>query len=293
MSAEDTETSPRFYGRESTRAVLDAIKTIIEPKEQMTIRHLFYRLVGARALDKTESEYKRLCSLLSRWRKAGIVPWDAFTDSTRWWLRDDCYPDLQTALGNMQRDYRRDLWTQQGFYVELWCEKDAIASILSSAASEWLVPVFVCRGFASLSSLYSAARTLRYHAGAGQHCVIGYFGDHDPSGLSIDASAARTLREEFNVSVTFKRLAILPYQIELFNLPTRPQKKKDTRAKDWLGECVEIDALEPRDLKSIAREFIENHINQAELEKSRQIERAERNTLKAVCGAMHNDGGDQ
>jgi hypothetical protein len=60
----------------------------------ITIRHLFYRLVGRNVILKTELAYKGLCGHLSRWRKSEEVPYDAF-------LRFD-------PLAHQAADVRRD-----------------------------------------------------------------------------------------------------------------------------------------------------------------------------------------
>src|SRR5262245_46542988 len=86
-------------GSRSTRAELIALlceihKILAEATTQITIRHLFYRLVGSKLLEKTETDYKRLCAHLSNWRKQGVIPWSAFVDSTRWHLRQDAFEGL-------------------------------------------------------------------------------------------------------------------------------------------------------------------------------------------------------
>jgi hypothetical protein len=50
-------------------AMLAAIRQVIGDADgQITIRHLFYRLVGQNVIPKTEQAYKGLCGHLSKWR---------------------------------------------------------------------------------------------------------------------------------------------------------------------------------------------------------------------------------
>jgi hypothetical protein len=56
-------------------AVLGAIQKILAGEEdQITVRHLFYRLVGLNVIQKTEAAYKGLCGHLSKWRRSEEIP---------------------------------------------------------------------------------------------------------------------------------------------------------------------------------------------------------------------------
>ena len=142
--------------------LLAAIGRILHGEEdQITIRHLFYRLVGEGVISKTEAAYKNLCGHLSKY-DLGDISGMHLQDSTRWHIQQRTLTAWKlTHSRNPARTYRRNLWSTQPFYLEVWVEKDAIAGIVAKTANSFGVPVFVCRGFASLSSLYSAASTFR------------------------------------------------------------------------------------------------------------------------------------
>jgi hypothetical protein len=75
--------------RRRTKQEIEALELAIywqlKAEQPMTIRHLFYRLVSAGVLDKTEAEYKgTLVRLLSEMRRRSEVPFDWLVDSTRW-----------------------------------------------------------------------------------------------------------------------------------------------------------------------------------------------------------------
>jgi hypothetical protein len=46
-------------------------------------------------------------------------------------------------------------------YVEVWCEKDTIASILSQVTAQFDVPLMVARGFSSITFIYGAAEIIK------------------------------------------------------------------------------------------------------------------------------------
>ena len=272
---------PRRTGAEMA-IMLDAIVAILKAEtDQITIRHLFYRLTGQHIIPKTEPAYKGLCSHLSKWRRSGEVEWSAFADNTRWHIKQHTYSGVDDALRNTVQNYRRDLWDTQPYYIETWVEKDAMASIVSGTANQWGVPVFVCRGFASLSSLYSAAATFRTATEAGKKVIIYHLGDHDPSGVAAGESILKAFRDDFHVDLQFTRIAVTPEQIERLSLPTRPTKKTDTRARNWGGgdECVELDSMPPAEIRKIVQKSIVQHIDAGEWKALQETEALEKQTM--------------
>ena len=281
MKTAPYQTSPIKRQRRSKAdlaELLDAAKKIIDGEEsQITIRHLFYRLVSIGAIEKTQQEYHRLCHLLTVWRRSGDIEWSAFSDNTRWRYGAETFDSVQEALRNTVQTYRKNLWSQQDHYVEAWCEKDAIASILLSVADDFGVKVFPFRGFASLSSLFVAADTFKRMERAGKECHIFYFGDHDPSGVLIEPVAQRSLQKDFGVTIDIERVAVTVAQIEQYKLPTRPTKKSDSRSRTFKGESVEVDAMSPRVLRQITQQCITQYIDAkvwAQMQRTEELEKA-------------------
>jgi hypothetical protein len=275
--------------------LLSAIQNIVNIEENaITIRHLFYRLVGQNVIEKTELAYKLLCHHLSRWRKAGEVAWSAFSDSTRWHITPPMFSGIADALRRTQETYRRNLWATQPHYVEVWVEKDAIAGVIDDVTSAFGVPLFVCRGFASLSSMYSASETFKEVQRDGKKVTIFHLGDYDPSGHAAADAIERTFRETFDCSVNFERIAILPEHIEQFNLPTRPTKQSDSRARNWRGsECVELDSMPTSELRSLVENAVTSLIDWYEWEQLKQVEREEQETLeRTLAGFTASQNGE-
>lgn len=264
--------------------VLQAIQKILKGEEdQITIRHLFYRLVGEAIIPKTEPAYKGLCGHLSKWRRSGEIAWSAFTDSTRWHIQEQTFDSIDDALETTVRTYRRNLWSTQSCYIEVWVEKDAIAGIVAKTANSFGVPVFVARGFASLSSLYDAANTFRVATNAGKTAIIYHLGDYDPSGVAAGESALRAFRDDFKVDLQFIRIAVTKEQIQRLKLPTRPTKLTDTRAKKWTGgECVELDSMPPTEIRSLIESSIIKHIDQHKWNLLKKTEEMEKETLRSI-----------
>lgn len=273
--------------KDQLKEILQASREIIaEESCEITIRHLFYRLVSQKLLAKDEKEYKKLGTYLMKWRRSGELPWSAFADNTRWYYGNVGYSGIEAALINTRDTYRRNLWATQDAFVEIWCEKDAIASILLDEAISFGVQVFPLRGFTSGSALHNAADSFKTQINAGKTIYVYYFGDYDPSGIEIDKSAVRNLHEDHGVEVNFERIAVTPDHIKSLNLPTRPPKLTDTRTKNFKGESVEIDALRMPILKGMVRQCIVQHIDQAEWDMQLRIEEQEKSLLDMLAREM-------
>jgi hypothetical protein len=261
----------------------ECLAVLAEYEEAITIRHLFYRLTGRRAICKTEKDYKNLCTQLTKWRKRQEIPFGAFIDGTRWHHGAATYSSAQEALLYSVQSYRKNLWNDQPYYVELWAEKDAILSIIQPIANEWGIPVFPCRGFASISSLFETAQTFKAKKQQGKDSIILYLGDHDPSGIAIDAAIQKTWRYFDMAAPTFERLAVFARQIEEYDLPTRPVKETDKRGKGWIGGCVEIDTLTPAQIRALVDARLVELVDADQWKRTKWIEEAE---LEAMQGIM-------
>ena len=82
-----------------------------------------------------------------------------------------------------------------------------------------------------------------------------------------------------------------PRQIELLDLPTRPTKQTDTRAKGFGAISVELDAIEPNALRHLVRGYIEDHLPRAELDVLLQAEASERTMLEMFVERAVDDSG--
>jgi hypothetical protein len=190
------------------------------------------------------------------------------------------------------RLYRRELWTSQKKYVEVWCEKATIQAQLYSVTREWAVPLMCTTGFSSKGFIHSSAEDI-----VERDCpsYIYYLGDHDPSGLKIWECIQKSFERYYlNLAYdkgwdqehridnwpSFEKLSVNPEQIELYDLPTRPTKTGSTHAKDWdQGDSVELDAMPIDVLQGLVRDAIEQHIDQRAYEKLKIAEDSEREML--------------
>ncbi len=251
----------------------------------MTCRQLFYLLVSRGAIAKTEVEYKStVLRLLKDMRLDHAIPFGWIADNTRWMRKPDTHHSMEAALEETGNLYRRALWRDQPVYVEVWCEKDALAGVLLDVTAKYDVPLMVSRGYASLTYLHETAQALQAQ---GKPCYLYHFGDHDPSGVDILHNIERRLCEFApDAELYFEKIAVTTEQIEEFGLLTRPTKKTDTRSSKFTGESVDVDAVPPKQLRALVEECIVQHIDVDLYERSMNIERAERESFSEVMEKM-------
>lgn len=270
-----------------------SLSIIAEEGGQVTLRHLFYRLVGQGLIDKTEAGYKRVGSYTKDWRHAGLMPYAALSDNTRWYYGDIRYNSPEEAVASALRNYHSDIWSEWNTHKEIWTEKDAMVSILLSVANPLGVKVFSTRGYASIGSMANtAAPNILEYLNQEKYVYVYYFGDHDPSGKDIDRAAksaiGRHLNDSEKVNFHFERVAILPEDIEKYNLPTRPTKKTDSRSAKFEGESVELDSMDMRIIKQRVRDCIMGNVPDDLMEEALEKERADKERINSFIRGLQN-----
>ena len=214
-------------------------------------------------------------------RRNGSLPYDWLADNTRWQRKPRTFNGVEEALRATAAFYRKDLWASADSYVEIWLEKDALSGVIYPITSMYDVPLMVARGYASLSFLYSAAEFI---SELNVPAYIYHLGDFDPSGVNAGEKIEQTLREMApDAEIIFERLAVMRGQITNWNLPTRPTKKSDTRAKRFGSDLsVELDAVEPNRLRSIVQAAIERHLPARQFEILKAAEESERKIIACL-----------
>lgn len=251
--------------------------SIVRGGKPMTVRQVFYRASVKGIVEKSEAGYRQVQTDLVVMRRAGQLPYGWLADSTRWQRKPQTHDGVEAALQATATFYRKDLWARADAYVEIWLEKDALSGVIYPITSLYDVPLMVARGYASLSFLHGAAE---YINGLDIPTYIYHLGDFDPSGVNAGEKIEETLRDLApDAEIHFKRLAVWPTQIHKWNLPTRPTKKTDSRAKNFGDVSVELDAIEPNDLRHLVEEAINRHLPQHQLRVLQAAEQSERDAL--------------
>ena len=265
-----------------------ALFDIVADMQPMTVRQVFYQATVHDIVEKTEAGYTKVQTDLVQMRRSGLLPYDWLADNTRWQRKARSFDGIEQGLAHTAKFYRKDLWAAADCYVEIWLEKDALAGVVVPVTASYDVPLMVARGYASLSFLHSAAD---YIGQLEVPTYVYHFGDYDPSGVNAAEKIEQTLREMApNAQIHFQRVAVQPWQIEEWDLPTRPTKTSDTRSKNFGDISVELDAIDPDRLRELVGDVIERHLPEHEFNILKAAEESERAIIRQLVGHAI-DGG--
>jgi hypothetical protein len=235
------------------------------PNQKLSARQVFYQFVSRGWLENTQRSYKNITGILADARYAGLVDWDAIEDRGREPTRPPQWRDLKSLVGAALSSYRLDRWEGQRFYVEVWCEKAALAGVLSPVALRSHVTMMVNRGYSSASAMRESAQRFLDAADGGRAPVLLYLGDHDPSGEDMVRDVRDRLVEFGLAEIEVVKLALTMEQIRAYNPPPNPAKVTDSRAAGYIAEhgssSWELDALPPDVLTSLVEEAIDDRLD--------------------------------
>ena len=284
--------------KRSTNAELDGLRErmvrIAFEFNPLSVRNLFYQLTGddgtGVTVEKTEPAYRQVMRLKKWLCRARAIPWNFFSDSSRFAYDNDGFDGLGDVefINRVANFYRRNYWASTDIYPQLWVESRSLYPTLAGTARELGVSLYPSGGMASDTFVYGAAAEA-VHNGR-EHMVVMYVGDYDPSGLQIADSLETKLGEHLSYAaedygmaapeLTFQRVAITEQQIIDHALPTKPVKATQSRKKYDIPETVEAEAMRPDTLRQIVADAFEPMIDRQALERLRTIEAAERYGLK-------------
>ena len=267
---------PRGYApwrpNAATVVLLAAIDSVLEEYADhwpLSARQVFYRLVAAHGIDKTEKSYDRVLTVLNRARRGERVSWDAIRDdgfSRSAKVGWDSKDDLLAAIRSTAKAFTLDRQQGQSPRLFLWCEAQGMVPQLERVAREYSVPVLSSGGFDSVT----VKRSLGLEFAQCGSVLVLHLGDHDPSGVHIFTSLEQDVaafadgeaeRHELPAPrVTFERLAVTPKHVLRYQLPTSPPKPTDNRSFEGVETC-QCEALPPDVLARIVRQAMESHID--------------------------------
>jgi len=285
------------------KELLEKMKKILneyaEQDIKLTNRQLYYQLVANGIIPNALEIYKRICVFLTDARYGGEIDWDAIEDRGRVPEIHAEWSNIKSLVSSALYSYRLPRWQDQDNYVELYCEKQALESVLKPIADKYHIFFGYNKGYSSASTMYDLANRLRCQIEKGKYCIVLYLGDHDPSGIDM----VRDVRDRINeflvggdneVEPNFKvqSIALTKEQINKYNPPPNPAKITDPRAKGYIsihGEVSwELDALKPEILMKIASSGILEYIDLPKYEAWIKRENEEKEALGRFGDSLSN-----
>lgn len=269
---------PRGYAdwnpKPETLLLIDQVNAVLREYSAqlpLTLRQIFYRLVGAHGYEKTERAYSRLGEHMVRARRAQLISFNAIRDDggtarggTGFASMDEFMEDIRDSA----RGYSRDRTAGQPHRVELWCEAEGMVPQMVRVAQKYDVTAYSAGGFASVTlTRHIAERALSDN----KPTVLLHVGDWDPSGESIydaiveDAQAfvwqLRRGRGVPGAEIRPRRVALTREQVEEYGLDTAPPKGSDSRSVNWFDETAQAEAMPPDVLADVVTEALEAEID--------------------------------
>jgi hypothetical protein len=273
-----------------TLQLLDQVRAVLGEYEDylpLTIRQIFYRLVGAHSFEKTEQAYERLCETLNRARRARLIRMSTIRDDGGTTLAPKNVWTSAEAFLDVVRDQatrvRLDRTLGQTTRLVVICEAAGMAPQLARVANPFGVTVMSGGGFDSLTDKYSFAAELASHE---RPTEVLHIGDHDPSGVNMFLAFLEDVEaftRDLGGCATFTRLAVTPQQVRQYGLPTAPPKSTDNRA--FRGQTCQAEALAPDVLAQILADAIESRIDLDVLERIKQREKRVQRELRKRLAA--------
>ena len=271
--------------REETKRLLAQINAVLNEYVEylpLTIRQVFYRLVGAHGYPKTEGGYDRLGETLNRARRARLVPMDAIrddgglTEGGTGWTSVDAF---LASIRDQAEYFRLDRTAGQKSRLAVFCEAAGMVPQLNTVCDPFDIKVVSSGGYESVTEKYRVAEELA----SDRPTEVLHIGDLDPSGLHLFLAFAEDVEafayELGSGDITFTRLAVTPEQVERLGLETAPPKATDRRA--FRGGTCQAEAIAPDVLAQILGDAINALINQRALQAVKRREQVARRELLA------------
>jgi hypothetical protein len=250
----------------------------------VTLRQLHYRLVAEAVITgsgylNTDSHYKHLSRLTARERRRGAFP--PLLDLTRTIQRPQTWTSPAAALATLASVYRRDLLSTQETLPLVVVEKATLVTQAVSWFGDLCIPVVALRGYASeslerllLDLVMSEERQIE----------LLYCGDFDPTGEDIPRAF------EDNTGLRLRRVALDAVQVEDYGLPPALGKTTDSRAFGFEARHgrlvpVELEALDPNDLRALLAAEINALVDDDLVEAERRREEEEQARLARLTSA--------
>lgn len=268
--------SKRFYQEwnpsKQSIVLISHIETILVQYEEMgyqlTLRQLYYQLVSKDLIENSLRSYNKIGNIVNKGRLSGLIDWAMIEDRVRIPVERSHWDSPKEIIKSAAHNFYKPHWNNQDYYVEVWCEKDAISNIIQPICRKWDVTFMANRGYSSQSAMYEASQRLYWKMQDGKSTRIIYLGDHDPSGIDM----TRDIDDRLGVFLysgtpygDVERIALNMDQIDELNPPENPAKMTDSRFETYHLEygtsSWELDALEPKVLEGLVEHQILEYID--------------------------------
>lgn len=275
--------APRLKWDDITYIAADIVNSY---STSVTLRQLFYRLVSRGVLPNNQNAYKSLSKHTAEARREGWFP--DLIDRTRKIERYQTFSDPQYALRWLSSIYRRDRTELQDQQIFIGVEKAGMVVQLQDWFGELGLPILALGGYSSQTFVKTVGEAIeREVAREERNSVLLYAGDFDPSGEDIDRDFIERVEQHLGHYLEVQRIALLPEHIEEYLLPEFPGKETDSRKWQFMAKHgklvqVELDALDPNDLRALYKNAVDQYFDYDVYQRSLDREAEESHLISLV-----------
>jgi hypothetical protein len=258
-----------------------------------TKRAIFYRSVSDNMIPNLKESYKGLIQATSKAQKDNIngdpkrLNIFSFADGTRFiddikdqfWTPEQYVDRRASDLKNASKGYFEGgyltRWHGQKNYCECMIEKNALRGAFRNALKGREVRIVPNNGWSSLVYKWTNIQRLVEKSNEYDNVVLLYFGDYDPSGVSMSNEIGEDLRAS---GIEFERVGLNHSQISKYGLEhlTNPDPDvmaklmKDPNAESFRRENdgklfqIELDALQkdPEAFKQLVQDSVDEYFDE-------------------------------
>lgn len=271
-------------GRSKATLIIEAaIQDIVEERKPITVRGVCYALFVGGYIDSMETKNtQKVSRIMTRMREAEEIDWRDVVDDSRTPARVSQWSAPDEVLSAVVYSYRKDYWQDQPRVVEVWSEKATVRGLLQPVLNEWGVTFRPFKGFGSFTAVMQAAEDSRSANWEGKETHVIYLGDHDPSGRYMSDVDLPDRLSRYGASLCLERLAVDMTMDS--HLPSFGAKRTDKRYQ-WFTQnhghrCIELDAIDPNDLRERVSEQIKSSVDLLKWERMVSVERAEKESMR-------------
>lgn len=305
--------SPYWTGRKEVvaAAILRITTDYARQNYTLSLRQLYYQLVTENVIVNDDKLYAKIGRIKDDLVYSGLLDWSYIEDRTRKPYLGYSVTGIENALDDTIDQYKLNRQKGQPIELEIWSEKDAISNILRRVTNKYHVRLNVNKGYGSSSAFYSSYERVIEALNEGRKFYIGYFGDHDPSGLDMIRDIydrilfmlenGNQLEDLGRDTLDDDGFQVIPIgltmkQIRKYGPPENPAKLDDPRADKYIQEYSpvswEVDALKPPVIVEIADGWIQEHQDDDLYQKMLRKEKRHKQALKIATKQLVDELGD-
>ncbi|OGA72974.1 MAG: hypothetical protein A3G81_22520 [Betaproteobacteria bacterium RIFCSPLOWO2_12_FULL_65_14] len=280
-----SRTARRGRGKaQKTLALIAAAARILEEIQPASIRAVCYRLFTEGLIKSMEkSNTNTVSRLLVGAREDGEIPWGWVVDETRVAESIATWENPTEIIEATVRDYRKNYWTDQPEWVEVWSEKGTIRGTLAPVLDKYGVTFRVMHGYGSATALNDIADQTKR---SDKLLTVLYVGDWDPSGLHMSEVDLPDRLNRYGADVNIFRVALDDEHVG----PRLPSFEVESKSKDpryaWYSKrygrkCWELDALSPVILRDRIELEITSRLDREIWRRAIEVEAVERESMQS------------